>query len=127
MEITGKIFQILDEQGGTSASGTAWKKQEFIVDTTENPQYPRKVCFTLFGDRMSNLQGLSVNDEVRVSFEIESREYQGRWFHNINAWRVDKVITGSASASTAPAAPNFAQAPTSPAQNAEEEDGDLPF
>ncbi|MFV0364956.1 MAG: DUF3127 domain-containing protein [Mangrovibacterium sp.] len=123
MEIQGKVFQVLPEQGGTSASGNAWKKQEFVVETTENPQYPKKVCFTLFGDRMSSLQGINPGDEVKVSFDVESREYQGRWFHNVNAWRVEQVMAGAASAPSTP--PEFTQADLPPV--AGEDDGDLPF
>ncbi|MFV0554605.1 MAG: DUF3127 domain-containing protein [Mangrovibacterium sp.] len=127
MEIQGKVFQVLPEQGGVAASGNAWKKQEFVVETTENPQYPKKVCFTLFGDRMSVLQNIKEGDEVRVSFDVESREYQGRWFHNVNAWRVDQVVPGAPAApAAAPATPNFAAA-TEPVAPANEEDGDLPF
>ncbi|MFV0521684.1 MAG: DUF3127 domain-containing protein [Mangrovibacterium sp.] len=121
MEIQGKVFQILQEQGGTSASGNAWKKQEFVVETTENPQYPKKVCFTLFGDRMSSLQGIKEGDEVKVSFDVESREYNGRWFHNVNAWRVEQVMGGGADTP-----PDFTQADLPPVAG-DDEDGDLPF
>lgn len=124
MEIQGKVFQILPEQGGTAASGNAWKKQEFVVETTENPQYPRKVCFTLFGDRMSSLQGIKPGDELKVSFDVESREYNGRWFHNVNAWRVEPAVAGSGMVTP----PDFAQAPTpSMANDNNEADDDLPF
>ncbi len=122
MEITGKVFQVLAEQSGTSASGNAWKKQEFVIETGLDSQYPKKVCFTLFGDRVSALQGISNGDEVKVSFDVESREYNGRWFHNINAWRVEKVITGG---SNTP--PDFAPADNLPSAEEDKEDGDLPF
>ncbi|MBN1927493.1 MAG: DUF3127 domain-containing protein [Prolixibacteraceae bacterium] len=87
MEIKGKIIQFLPAQSGTSKAGNEWSKQEFVIETDD--QFPRKVCFTLFGDKLSLLNGISVGDEVDVSFNIESREYNGKWFHNINAWKIN--------------------------------------
>lgn len=121
MEIQGKLVHLLPEQSGTSASGNAWKKQEIVVETAENPQYPKKICFTIFGeDRInSNLQGIKPGDEVKVSFDVESREYQGRWFSNVNAWRVEQVSAGAAAEP-----PNFT---TSDGAFPAAEGDDLPF
>lgn len=85
MELTGKVIAVLDVQSGTSNAGNEWKKQEFVVETTE--QYPKKCCFTLF-----NKTELcpSVGDEVTVSFDINANEYKGRWFNSVNAWNVRK-------------------------------------
>ena len=77
MEIRGHIVQILPLQSGVSqASGREWKKQEYILETGD--QYPRKVCFQLFGDRVDQFP-MAVGEEVVVSCDIESREYNGRW------------------------------------------------
>ncbi|PIF02422.1 MAG: hypothetical protein CR996_00080 [Draconibacterium sp.] len=88
LSIKGKVDKILAPESGVSRAGNEWKKQEFVIETDE--QYPRKVCFTLFGDKTSLMDGLTVGEEVEVSFNVESREYNGKWFHNINAWRIDK-------------------------------------
>lgn len=87
--IKGKINQILQQESGVSRAGNEWKKQEFVVETDE--QFPKKVCFTLFNEKSELLQNLSAGDEVEVSFNLESREFNGRWYHNVNAWKIDKV------------------------------------
>ena len=88
LAVKGKIEQILKPESGVSRAGKEWNKQEFVIETEE--QYPRKVCFTLFGDKTSLISGLSAGQEVEVSFNLESREYNGKWFHNINAWKIEK-------------------------------------
>ena len=93
MQVKGKIQQILKSESGVSRAGNEWKKQEFVIDTIE--QFPRKICFTLFNDKLSLINGLANGDEVEVSFNIESREFNGKWFHNINAWKIDKAETSS--------------------------------
>lgn len=91
LSVKGKIEQILKPESGVSRAGKEWNKQEFVIETDE--QFPRKVCFTLFGDKTSLIDGLSAGKEVEVSFNLESREYNGKWFHNINAWKIDKPST----------------------------------
>lgn len=88
LTVKGKVQQILKPESGVSRAGKEWNKQEFVIETEE--QYPRKVCFTLFGDKTSLIEGLSAGQEVEVSFNLESREYNGKWFHNINAWKIEK-------------------------------------
>ena len=100
MEIVGKIIQVLPLQEGTSKStGNTWKLQSYVLETQE--QYPRKVCFEIFGeDKIKNNQ-CNIDDIVTVSFDIDSREYNGRWYTSIRAWRVQQGDTTSA-ASAAP-------------------------
>ena len=93
LEITGKIQQILQSETGVSRAGNEWKKQEFVIETDE--QFPRKVCFTLFNDKISLMENVTTGDEVKVSFNLESREFNGKWYHNVNAWRIDKVSGGT--------------------------------
>ena len=88
MDIVGKIIQVLPLQEGISKTGNPWKSQSYILETQE--QYPRKVCFEIFGeDRIKN-NPCNVDDVVTVSFDIESREYNGRWYTSIRAWRVQQ-------------------------------------
>jgi hypothetical protein len=85
MEITGKIFQILPEETGEGRNGP-WKKQSFILETQD--QYPKKVCITVWGDRI-DLSKFQENDVVTAGINIESREYNGRWYTDVKAWRID--------------------------------------
>ncbi|MDD2436917.1 MAG: DUF3127 domain-containing protein [Massilibacteroides sp.] len=89
MEITGKIIAVLPAQGGTSKNGNEWKKQEYVLETFD--QYPKKVCFQLFGADRIEQAAIQLGEDVTVFFDIDSREYQGRWYTNINAWKVDHV------------------------------------
>lgn len=87
LSIKGNVLNILDPESGVSRAGKEWSKQEFVVETQD--QFPKKVCFTLFGDKTNLLEGISNGAEVEVSFNLESREYNGKWFHNINAWKIE--------------------------------------
>lgn len=87
MEIEGKIIQVNPLQTGEGKNGT-WKKQEFIIETQS--QYPKKVCITAWGDRIDQF-GLQQNVDVKVSIDIESREYNGRWYTDVRAWKVEKA------------------------------------
>lgn len=86
MEVTGKIIVALPEVGGTSQKGNVWKKREYVLETQET--YPRKVFFNFFGDRVDQYP-LQVGQEVTISFDIDSREYNGRWFVEVRAWKAE--------------------------------------
>lgn len=98
MEIEGKIILALPEQSGTSKSGNEWKKREYVLETHES--YPKKVHFDLFGAKADQYP-LNVGDEIVLSFDINSREYNGRWYTSVSGWKVEKA-TGHAT--SAPAA-----------------------
>jgi hypothetical protein len=100
MNIKGRVSQILKPEGGVSKGGREWSKREFVIDTEE--QFSRKVCFTLFGDKTSLIDTITVGEMVDVSFNIESREFNGKWYHNINAWKIDKPETAPVSGSAMP-------------------------
>ena len=87
MELEGKIVQINQLQSGQGKNGT-WKKQEYIVETKS--QYPKKVCVTVWGDKIDQF-ALNQNDDVKISIELESREYNGRWYTDVRAWRAEKT------------------------------------
>ena len=90
LEVKGKINQILEVSTGVSKAGKEWKKREFVIETADD-QFPKQVCFTLFNDKISLVEGLAAGEDVNVSFSVESREFNGRWYHNINAWRIDRL------------------------------------
>ena len=80
MDIEGKIIAALEPRSGTSARGE-WKVQTFVIETQD--QYPRKMAFDVFGaDRLAQF-AINVGDNLRVSFDIDAHEYNGRWFNNI--------------------------------------------
>ncbi|SCA55764.1 conserved hypothetical protein [Candidatus Terasakiella magnetica] len=86
MELNGKIVELLPEKSGQSAKGT-WRKQEYILET--EGQYPKKICFMVWGDKIDDF-ALKQGDQVAVSIDIESREYNGRWYTDIKAWQVKR-------------------------------------
>ena len=100
MEIQGKVIAVLPERSGVSARGE-WKFQTYVIETQE--QYPKKMAFDVFGaDRLAQFN-IHSGEEILVSFDIDAREYQGRWFNSIRAWNVTKV-SQQAMASSANAA-----------------------
>lgn len=111
MEVTGKIIQKLPLVSGTSKAGTQWSKQEYVLETNDN--FPRKVFFDFFGER-ANQYNLEVGDEVVLSFDIESREYNGRWYTNIRGWKAEKKDP-NAPQPVAASQPEFGAVPAGPA------------
>ena len=126
MEITGKIIMALPEQSGVSKAGNQWKKREYVLETLEN--YPKKVHFDLFGDRADQYP-LNVGDEIVLSFDINSREFNGRWYTSISGWKVEKA--GAASGGSVPpvAGDPMADYPAAPPQVdlGKDVNDDLPF
>ena len=105
MEIAGNIIQILPLQSGQGKSGT-WKKQEFILETPG--QYPKKVCLNLWGEKVDEIK-IAVGDKITASINIESREYNGRWYTDVRAWKIQKESGGkSGSDVPPPSEENFA-------------------
>lgn len=91
LEITGKLYKVLPEVTGAGKNGS-WVKQEFILETTE--QYPKKVCCSAWGEKVS-IKGYQLGDELKVSFNIESREYNERWYTDLRAWKIEGQKTGT--------------------------------
>ncbi len=122
MELDLTVYKLLDVVGGTSARGQ-WQKRDVVFDMLD--EYNTKLCVTFFGDKMNEVAMLSPGDKVAVSFNIASREYNGRWFTEARGWRVRPVV----------AEPRQQPAPASampPLERSGEElssseGGDLPF
>ncbi|KAA6314041.1 hypothetical protein EZS27_035281, partial [termite gut metagenome] len=89
MDLTGKIIAILQPKGGISKSGNEWKAQEYVIETNE--QYPKKMCFELFGAEKIQQFNIQQGEELIVSFDIDARQWQDRWFNSIRAWKVERV------------------------------------
>ncbi|MBP6454151.1 DUF3127 domain-containing protein [Bacteroidales bacterium MB20-C3-3] len=89
LEIIGKINSKLGIQNGVSARGN-WSKQEFIIETQE--QYPRKVCMNVWGaDKVEELARYNIGDIVKASVNIESREFNNRWYTDVRAWKLERM------------------------------------
>ncbi len=125
-EITGRVVQIFDMVSGKSRAGKDWQKQEFVIEM--GGQYPKKVCFTAFGDKVQLLNGVYEQDEVTVAFDPESREYNGRWYTDLRAW---KITRGGQSEGDQPPASGRAERGESGGFEKSDSDGkrgdDLPF
>ncbi len=128
MEIKGKIIQLLDEVSGESKTGNQWRKREYILETMD--QYPKKICFNAWGEKIDQFN-IQQDEMINLHFDVESREYNGRWFTECKAWRVDRNIDGTTAEPSAQ--PTYANTP-SPAQTSSpsvpqgpEMDDDLPF
>lgn len=98
MEVRGKIIVKLPLQSGTSKAGNPWSKQEYVLETME--AFPKKVHFDFFGDR-ANQYPLEVGDLIDLSFDIDSHEYNGRWFTSIRGWKAEKVDPNALAAANA--------------------------
>jgi hypothetical protein len=91
MQLTAKLIQLLPIQTGTGKNGE-WKKQDIIVET--DGQYPKKVCVSIWGEKIDEQQ-LVVGNSLTIDFDVESREYTGRWYTDLKAWKVDVVSQGN--------------------------------
>ncbi|MBQ8051239.1 MAG: DUF3127 domain-containing protein [Bacteroidaceae bacterium] len=142
MDLTGRIIAVLPERSGTSArTGSEWKVASYVLETQE--QYPKKMCFEVFGvERIQNFN-IQVGEMMTVSFDIDAHEYNGRWFNSIRAFRVDRNVQAQApegapvvaGAPVPPPAAPFASEPAAAAAPAidqtpfggEPDDSQLPF
>ena len=105
MEITGKIIAVLEPRKGTSSrTGSEWICGQYVLETMD--QYPRKLFFEVFGaDRMQQFN-IQLGEIMTVSFDIDAREYQGRWYNGVRAFRVDRNVQAAPIPTAAPVAPD---------------------
>ena len=96
MEISGTLIAILDTQTGVGKNGP-WKKQGFVIETKD--KFPKKVAIQAWNDAADSVEKLKPGTSVKVSFDVESREYNGKWYTDLKAWKIE---AGSGSTSTTP-------------------------
>lgn len=136
MDFTGKIIAVLPLKSGTSAKGTAWKSQDYVLEYNDNGSpYTRKVVFNVFGDSVDQFN-IQNGGEYTVSVNIDAHEYNGRWFPDIRAWRVMPAQAGYAQPTQqtqspvgSPSMPNGMKTPEPFNANSQPVDStsDLPF
>lgn len=135
MEITGKIIAVLPpKQGVSQSTGNAWMCQDYVLETQE--MYPKKVCFNVFGAEKIQEMNIQLGETLTVSLEINANEYQGKWYNQVRAWKVERMAQAqqaNAAQGCQPYYPNQqpAQAPPQPQapmqQPAAAEEQSLPF
>ena len=114
LELTGKITQVLEEKSGNSSRGP-WRKQEYVLEIPGD--YPKQVCFMVWGDKIDQFK-IAQEDNVTVHFDLESREYNGRWYTDVKAWRVERPDQKPTESDNSP--PMWDEQPPMP-------DDDIPF
>ncbi len=121
LKITGKVTQILEEQSGQGRNGP-WRKQDFVLET--EGQYPKQICVTQWGDNIDSF-GIREGEQITASIDLQSREYNGRWYTDVKAWRVERPqASGGPGGAPGPVDEPW---PTSPPADLTEPDDDLPF
>ncbi len=85
MQLTAKLIQLLPLQSGTGRNGE-WRKQDIIVETQD--QYPKKICISLWGNKVQHVS-LNSGELYTIDFDVESREFNGRWYTDVKAWRIE--------------------------------------
>jgi hypothetical protein len=88
LDLSGKVIALLAEQSGEGKNGR-WVKQDFVIETSE--QFPKKVCFSSWGDKVADVKKLKTGDMVTISFNPESREFGGKWYTDLRAWKISKT------------------------------------
>ena len=130
IEIKCKLVGKLQVQNGSSARG-AWCKQEFVVETIET--YPRKICMNVWGDdKVAELSGYNIGEVLNISVNIESREFNGRWYTDVRAWKLQREGASAMGYSNqqVAAAANVSDVASDPfigAGTDGDDEGDLPF
>lgn len=138
MEFTGRIIAVLEARGGVSSrTGNPWKTQDYVIEETVG-QYPKRMVFNVFGEENISRFNIQVGQELTVSFDINAREYNGRWFNDIRVWNVAPAPSATPMGAqptpqptAQPVAPFPPAEPAAPAQGSfdapADESSDLPF
>jgi len=86
MQLIGKLANVLPEVKGNGKNGT-WSKKDIIISTDD--RYPKNICISIWGEKI-NLSNYKIGDVLIIDVDIESKEYNSRWFTEIKAWRISK-------------------------------------
>jgi hypothetical protein len=121
MQLTARLIQLLPIQTGTGRNGE-WKRQDIIVET--DGQYPKKICVSIWGDKVSPAL-LQTGKNLTIDFDVESREFNGRWYTDLRAWKVE--VAGEQNDSRPVPPPSAGDFPEPPPLPANDQQDDLPF
>lgn len=122
MQLTAKLVQVLPVQTGTGKNGE-WKKHTIVVET--DGMYPKKVCVTIWGDDKVSGDVLKEGNLLDISFDLESREFNGRWYTDVRAWKVEGV--GGSQSMSAGYSASDDPTPAAPVNFGGDSGDDLPF
>ena len=114
MQISAKLIQLLPLQTGTGKNGQ-WKKQDIVVETEAT--YPKKICISVWGDKIDT-SILQPGNMLKIDFDVESREYNSRWYTDVKAWKIEAVGSSPQKQD---------EVPGSPVQYNDMQADDLPF
>ena len=115
LKVTGRVVEILEEQSGEGRNGP-WRKQEFILETEGT--YPSKICLVQWGDDIEKF-AVTEGEKLSAHIDIRSREYNGRWYTDVKAWRVEREPEAGTAAPSPGTPPDLDVPPPG--------DDDLPF
>jgi len=117
LQITGRVIDVLEEQSGEGRNGP-WRKQEFILETSG--QYPKQICVVQWGDNIDKF-GVSEGETLTAHIDIQSREFKGRWYTDVKAWRIERDSDGGGPPT------NAGEPWPEPPADLDDEDDGLPF
>ena len=90
MQVIGKLVKKLEKETGVSKSGKTWEKQSIMIEQA-GTDYNKEVVISFFGDKIKSIRDIEVGSDVSVSINLSSREYNGKYFHNIDGWFCAKL------------------------------------
>jgi hypothetical protein len=124
MELSGKVFKVLPVESGEGKNGT-WKKQMIVIET-DGGKYPKKVAVTFWGD-LVNSSSFADGKDISVEFDVESREYNGKWYTDVKAWRINNSTSNNNESKSFTPNNNTPPAYTAADAPNEQIEDDLPF
>ena len=127
MELAGKVIEILEARTGQSkTTGNNWMVQSYVIETHD--QYPKKMVFEVFGEDKIKQFNIQAGEEINVSFDIDARQWQNKWFNSIRAWKVERVNAENPVPPVDAPCPPMSPVPGEPVNfNDSDKTDDLPF
>jgi len=125
LQLKGTVEKVLDEKSGEGKNGP-WRKRDFILKTSGD--YPKQICITQWGDNIDK-SDVKKGDEIVAHIDIQSREYQGNWYTDVKAWKIEKGSVSEREPSSMPGKNGKESKKTgaSPSEEIFDVDDELPF
>lgn len=90
MEESGRIIAVLEPKSGTTSAGKSWMAQTYVLEVPGD--YPRRVPFEVFGEERIKEFDIKMGEEITIRFDVDGREWQGRWYPRITCFKVFRPI-----------------------------------